>query len=124
MVMPVVLSAHCCLASWRVLALRLALVLASALALGMSVGEPPAAFAHAVPVTTSPTANAILGEGPRDIMIRFSERVEPRVSVLEVVDARGSRIDDGHAAVVPDDPWLYRATLHPMTVAASVGGGD
>src|SRR6266540_2713286 len=103
MAMRVALSAHCRLTSWRFLALRLALVLASALALGMSVGESPAAFAHAVPVTTSPTPNAVLGEGPHDITIRFSERVEPCASVLEVVDARGSRIDDGHAAVVPGD---------------------
>jgi copper transport protein len=109
--MRLVLSAHCRLTAWRFLAIRVALVLASALALGMSVGEPPAAFAHAVPVTTSPVANAILGEAPRDITIRFSERVEPRASVLEVVDARGSRIDGGHAAVAPGDPWLYRVTL-------------
>ncbi len=58
-----------------------------------------------------PAANAVLQEAPHEISIRFSERVEPRASSLQVLDSHGRRLDDGMATVVPDDPWLYHVTL-------------
>ena len=73
--------------------------------------EPSSAWAHAVPRTTLPTANAVMQEAPHEITIRFSERVEPRASSLQVLDSLGRRLDDGTATVVPDDPWLYHVTL-------------
>src|SRR5262249_38979251 len=94
--------------------MRLRLVLASILALWLASAAPRTAFAHAVPVTSSPAPNAMLSEGPREITVRFSERVEPRASSLQVFDARGSRIDAGHAVVDTADPWLYRVTLQPL----------
>jgi copper transport protein len=78
--------------------------------------EPPSVWAHAVPRTTLPAANAVLQEAPPEITIRFSERVEPRASSLRVFDAYGTRLDDGMAAIVPTDPWLYRVTLPPVEV--------
>jgi copper transport protein len=116
--MRVVLCARRCSLFWRSLDMRRRFVLASVLALWLPVAAPRSAFAHAVPVTSSPAPNAVLSEGPREISLRFSERVEPRASALEVLDARGIRIDDGHAAVAAGDPWLYRVTLRP--VAAGV----
>jgi copper transport protein len=116
--MGVVLSARRCSISWRSLGMRLRFVLASVLALWLAGTAPRTAFAHAVPVTSSPAPNAMLSEGPREITVRFSERVEARASSLEVFDARGSRIDAGNAVVDTADPWLYRVTLQP--VAAGV----
>jgi copper transport protein len=55
-----------------------------------------------------------LHEAPQEIAIRFSERVEARTSSLQVVDAHGTRIDDGKTAVTPGDPWLYRLALPAM----------
>jgi copper transport protein len=69
---------------------------------------PPLAFAHAVPVSSTPAPNAALSQAPQEITVRFSERVEMRASSLRVFDAHGQRIDDGHAAVDSGDPWLYR----------------
>ena len=66
--------------------------------------EPSSVWAHAVPRTMLPAANAVLREAPRDITIRFSERVEARASSLQAFDAQGTRLDDGTAAVAPDDP--------------------
>jgi copper transport protein len=80
----------------------------------VSLLEPSPVLAHAVPRTTLPAANAVLQEAPHEITIRFSERVEPRASSLGVFDAHGTRLDDGTAAVVPGDPWLYRVTLPPV----------
>jgi copper transport protein len=80
----------------------------------VSLLEPSSVLAHAVPRTTLPAANAVLQEAPHEITIRFSERVEPRASSLGVFDAHSARLDDGTAAVVPGDPWLYRVTLPPV----------
>lgn len=76
--------------------------------------EPSSVWAHAVPRTMLPAANAVLQEAPHEIGIRFSERVEPRASSLQVLDSHGMRRDDGTAAVVPADPWLYQVTLPPL----------
>ncbi len=57
----------------------------SALAVALLLAAPRLAFAHAVPVAMVPEANAVVGESPREITIRFSERVEPRASSLQVV---------------------------------------
>ena len=65
---------------------------AGALLLGAALAAQQAG-AHAVPVTMDPAPNARLDEAPREAVIRFSERVEPRPSTLEVLDARGQRVD-------------------------------
>lgn len=69
---------------------------------------------HAVPITREPSANAVLSKPPHEVVIRFSERVDPRASTLEVLDARGQRVDHGGAAVDPGDPWRYRVGLHGL----------
>jgi copper transport protein len=76
--------------------------------------HPSIIFAHAAPRATRPAANAVLHEAPREIAIRFSERVEARASSLQLFDAHGTRIDDGKATVTPEDPWLYRLALPPL----------
>src|SRR5687768_12398400 len=76
--------------------------------------HPSIIFAHAVPRATRPAANAVLHEAPREITIRFSERVEARASSLQVLDAHGIRIDEGKATIASEDPWLYRLVLPPL----------
>jgi copper transport protein len=89
-------------------------VQACALGLLVLLLNPSGVFAHAVPRATQPAANAVLREAPREIAIRFSERVEARTSSLQVFDAHGTRIDGGKATVTPGDPWLYRLALPPL----------
>jgi copper transport protein len=76
------------------------------------------ASGHAVPVTTEPAANAVLVKPPREVVIRFSERVDPRASTLEVLDARGQRVDHGDARAEAADPWRYRVGLHGLADGA------
>jgi copper transport protein len=40
--------------------------------------------------------------------------VEARASSLHVFNSSGQRIDDGQAAVDPENPWLYRVRLRPI----------
>jgi copper transport protein len=65
-----------------------------------------------------PAPNAVLAEAPREVTIRFSERVEARVSTLEVLDTRGQRVDRGDAAVDPGNPWRYRVAVSPLSPGA------
>jgi copper transport protein len=85
--------------------------------LGMMLSAGPAG-AHAVPVTMDPEPNARLDEAPREVVIRFSERIEGRPSTLEVLDARGQRVDQGEAAVDPADPWRYRVRVPALPTGA------
>ena len=93
------------------------MLLAGALFLGAALSAQPAG-AHAVPVAMDPAPDARLDEAPREVLIRFSERVEPSPSTLEVLDAHGQRVDRGGAAVEPADPWRYRVTLGPLPPGA------
>ena len=65
-----------------------------------------------------PPPNAVLAETPREVVIRFSERVEARVSTLEVLDTLGQRVDRGDATVDPGNPWRYRVALPPLSPGA------
>jgi copper transport protein len=82
--------------------------------LWLVVLAPVLVLAHAIPRTTLPMANAVLDEAPREVTVRFSERVEAGASSLQVFDAQGMRVDDGEAVVVSGDPWLYRVMLRPV----------
>jgi copper transport protein len=65
-----------------------------------------------------PAPSASLGEPPREVTSRFSERVEPGPSSLEVLDARGRRVHLGEATVDPADPWRYRVAVSPLAPGA------
>jgi copper transport protein len=91
----------------------LLILIVTSLALWMASVPTPVAFAHAVPVSSTPSPNAGLSQAPPEVAVRFSERVETRASSLQVFNAHGQRIDDGHAAVGPEDPWLYSVRLRP-----------
>jgi copper transport protein len=66
----------------------------------------------------SPAPDSRLAEAPPAVVIRFSERVEARPSSLEVLDARGRRVDRGDAATEPADPWRYRVSVAPLALGA------
>jgi copper transport protein len=65
-----------------------------------------------------PAPNASLEATPQEVVIRFSERIEPRPSTLEVLDARGQRVDRGGAVVEPADPWRYRVAVQSLPAGA------
>jgi copper transport protein len=69
------------------------------------------ASGHAVPATMDPPPNASLDLSPREVVIRFTERVEARPSTLEVLDGGGRSVAPGPAVVDPADPWRYRVAL-------------
>jgi copper transport protein len=85
-------------------------LLGAVIVLGSIMPAPPAA-AHAVPAAMDPPPNASLDVSPREVVIRFTERVEARPSTLDVLDAGGRPVARGPAVVDPTDPWRYRVAL-------------
>jgi copper transport protein len=76
------------------------------------------AEAHAVPAAMDPAPDARLDAAPPMVVIRFTERVEPHTSSLEVLDAKGARVTRGEGTVDPADPWRYRVSLGPLQPGA------
>ncbi len=63
---------------------------------------PSLAGAHATPVEYAPQASAILQTAPKEILIRFSERIEPKASGIEVYGPSGVVVSQGTLSVQED----------------------
>lgn len=69
------------------------------LALGLAfvavLAFAPTASAHATLESTEPSAGAILDNPPDSVVLRFSEAVQADSDGVKVIDAKGTRVDDG-----------------------------
>ena len=59
------------------------------------------ALAHAHLQTASPPVNGTVVSAPNEIVINFTESIEPRFSSITVRDAKGERVDKNDAHVDP-----------------------
>jgi methionine-rich copper-binding protein CopC len=59
------------------------------LLLAMTLAKPAPALAHAMLERSDPAAGAIVSASPPEIVITFSEALEPRFSSITLVDAAG-----------------------------------
>lgn len=72
------------------------------------------AHAHSLPVTQSPPANSIIPKGsalPTMVVIDFSERPDPNVSTIEVLNSRNERVDKGDFVIIGDHDRQAMTTL-------------
>jgi copper resistance protein C len=86
------------------------------------------AFAHAFLKNSSPPVGSNLPVPPKAVIIDFTEGVEPAFSAIEVQDAQGRRVDEGHPYLVNGNrtrlavglpklaPGEYRVTWHATSV--------
>ena len=79
---------------------RVALLLAALAALGF----PAAALGHASLVRTEPEASRTLSEPPEQVVLTYSEPVEPEFSIISVTDASGTQVAAGPPQRVPGSP--------------------
>ncbi len=70
-------------------------------ALALLTASAPAALAHAYPKTMDPPADSTLTTPPQEIVINFTEGIDPHFSSLEVLNARGKRVDRNDAHLAP-----------------------
>jgi copper transport protein len=74
----------------------------------------PAAGAHALLRESSPASGASLQRAPRQVVLTFTERPEPRLSTVQVLDTGGRRVEAGAAAPVDGEPLRLRVPLGEM----------
>jgi copper resistance protein C len=85
------------------------------------------ASAHAFLQTATPAVGSTVQAPPGEVVITFTEGVEPRFSTIAVQDSSGARVDAGspHQAggakrlavgLKPLQPGLYKVTWHATSV--------
>jgi copper transport protein len=79
-------------------------VLAAALAgLWLAAAGAPAG-AHALLRDSDPAAGSSVDQAPRRVVLSFTERPEPGLSSIQVLDTSGRRVEQGQSAPVQGDP--------------------
>jgi copper resistance protein C len=84
-----------------------------AIALSLVVAST-SAFAHAELKGSSPAANASLQSAPSEVVIEFTEEVEPKFSTIEMHDFSGTRVDNGDVHAVPENAKHLAVGLKPL----------
>ena len=69
----------------------------------VSLAVPAAAWAHAALLQTTPVASRIVNAPPSQVVMRFSEPVEPRFAVVSVTDPAARRVTAGAPRRSPTD---------------------
>lgn len=72
------------------------------------------AFAHATIVSAEPSDGANLAETPKELRLRFTERVSLRFSTVELLDAKARIIDASALQLTRPEPDLLALALPPL----------
>jgi methionine-rich copper-binding protein CopC len=88
------------------------IVLAASAVLALSATT--VAFAHAHLVRATPAAGGTVQAAPAEVVLRFSEKLEPKFSSVVVRDSAGKQVDKGDAAVDKADRMVIRVLLPPL----------
>ena len=91
---------------------------AVAAALFLSAGAP--AFAHAQLRSATPASGGTVTTAPAEVVVNFSETLEPAFSSLVVNDANGKRIDKADSRVDQSNKATMRVSLPPLGPGAYV----
>jgi methionine-rich copper-binding protein CopC len=84
------------------------------LALALAIGGAGAALAHAHLRSATPAVGSTVRAAPAELVLRFTEKLEPAFSTAEVRGPDGSRVEDGKAAIDPRDATVLRVKLKPL----------
>lgn len=79
-------------------------LMALILALLVSTLLVAVALAHGVLVKSEPENNAVLEQGPDQVIAWFSQELETRPSSIQVFDTEGNQVDSGDGGVDLNDP--------------------
>jgi copper resistance protein C len=81
--------------------------------LALVLAAPPA-FAHAGLERASPGVGSTVHAAPAEVTLRFSERIEPAFSTLQVTGPGGERVDAGDLRVDERERTVLRASLKAL----------
>jgi copper transport protein len=74
-------------------------------------GSP--ADAHALLTASSPTDGATLDKAPTEVVLTFTEALDPNLTVIHVLDSSGNRVETGRTEI-PGQPNRARVPLGPL----------
>lgn len=89
-------------------------ILALTATLGMLVGGPTEALAHARLARANPAVGSTVKGSPPEISLTLSEELEIAFSTIRVVDDKGQQVDNGDKALDPANHKILKITLHPL----------
>jgi hypothetical protein len=76
--------------------------------------SPLPAWAHAHLEHASPAVGSTVSPAPQEVVIWFSEALEPKFSSIEVHDANGAAVQDGVATLAKDNTAKLHVPLKPL----------
>ena len=96
---------------------RMGLVVLAVVAASLVGGHatpPGEAYAHANLARSAPAPNSTLDSPPNQVVVWFTEPVEPKFSEIQVLDIAGARVDRDDSIVDRNDPTAVSVTLEPL----------
>jgi methionine-rich copper-binding protein CopC len=78
------------------------------------LGGIGAALAHAQLRSTAPAAGSAVATAPAEVVVNFSESLEPAFSSLVVRDGAGKRVDKSDSHLDPSSSTTMRVSLPPL----------
>jgi copper transport protein len=92
-------------------ALRTIVLVTVAAGAWLALYAPPAG-AHALLIHADPAPNATLSQSPSQLVLTFTEPIEPSLSLIDMVDTRGRPVPDvATSRPVPGNPAQLRAAI-------------
>jgi methionine-rich copper-binding protein CopC len=85
------------------------------LALLVSLAFASPAFAHAYVKTAMPAKDSTMRSAPAEVIIDFTESIEPKYCTIEVRDSTGARVDNGDVHGVQGNSKRLAVGLKPLT---------
>ncbi len=91
------------------------------------------AYAHGFLDHAEPRVGSTIPSAPKEVVLFFSEKVEPAFSSVEVSDASGARVDQGKPKISastmriglkPLPPGTYRVRWHVLSVDTHTTEGN
>ena len=73
------------------------------------------AGAHAVLDQSVPAARSAVRVSPKEVTLKFTQRLEPAFSQVRVLDANGKQVDSGDSRMDAADPTLLRVNLPALS---------
>jgi copper resistance protein C len=77
------------------------------------LAAPAAASAHAMLAHASPAVGGAVAAAPKEVVLSFTEKLEPKFSSIEVRDAKSAAMQDGKATL-GNAPTDLRVALKPL----------
>jgi methionine-rich copper-binding protein CopC len=82
--------------------------------LGLTWACAPSTFAHAFLDHSAPRVGSTVSAAPTELVLSFTQELEPAFSTVEVVDESGVQMDKGDVQVDPHDATILRVSLKPL----------